>query len=1593
MMMVTAHAQRSTSSGSNSSTSTTTGGSRSRSSSSLRSVEGGTGAPAGSGGGGDCSDNDAYRHSSSSSSTIQSKNSTDRQLPYSRMTSYNKSNHLKDIMTMNSCNHLLTPSGGSPTGTHSSIDSTHGGGVGSTSGGSRKPKRTAALAASIATSVSTVKKPRLSSSSSSSSSKHRNDTGKGKNRYKDNPHNHNADDVDDNDIGDESSSHGCLDVKEESTDQDDVISIISGNSCEQPMPNELSAALAEENLQFEELAKQLPGPPDLNRTANKSLHSTHSLNFYKRSQRVFVQLISCSDVGLKQVPKCRACRHARVTYHNSPSNCINGVDDSDDDYSESKHALFNQDVNSSSNDDQNSYSDESRKVGQFKRPPPGRSSSSSVSEKNRKKERTTTEKLLKDNKRNVTHHSPSPVSVFCRFWGFRKLCYNNRGVLKIADFCRSTESDALERSLWEMYHPVSPFLSAYAARYILECAGGLFCRLLHQELTSLNGNNSNHIEFQKITSLSGRNGKSSNTNAVNKNDDNNNHNNNNGGGDNTNLIAWKKPVKGVREMCDVCDTTMFNTHWVCAKCGYSVCTDCLDESKLTNSSMNSDRKVNENGTVVEKSKSKHSRGRGGGPHGWASCTTTRQHHDPNRLLLTSLLPSGIIGRLIHRLHRIANYHQINLGCHCSASAAGSSASSSSTSSSESSGGGDVSLKSTKTLDVVRGDGVDRNSLDLLADIALKTDESNSTPTATTITSTTTTTTTTPSTTTHNSPNSTTTTTTTTNDTDVSTANRIIDSTTPPMMDNGGIKLVMNNDNKNNNHNKRISNIPSHNWIHSRNSTGQKSCQKMNELTNHHHNNNNTNSISNNGSDLHKDLDVVKSYQTKQVNHLHHLQQSHQHQNRHPAVLRLHHPDSPGVLLQFQSEWRHNHPLVISGCQRKFNQELWTPQSFSDDFGELKTTLVDCATGAEITRYCLKSFWDGFERHERRITSKDGRALCLKLKDWPTTDDFAELQPKRFSDLMSNLPMPDYTRRDGQLNLAARLASFFVCPDLGPKLYVAYGTVGSNAVSTTNLHVDIADAVNVMLCVGQPIDSSKDMLTNAENVLNTLKCSRVDNSYLDRTVSWLNRLKSCHNNNNNNNREFGFDDVPGALWHIFLPEDSVVLREFLSRVSEEETGSPVESGSDPIHDQLFYLDQSLLDRLYDYAGIQPCTIVQFLGDAVFIPAGAAHQVRNLNSCIKTAVDFVSPEHLPQCFQLLEEFRQLSPNHLNREDKLQIKNMLFHGIKDALSVLLTTNSNSNGSNENEVKCYKSLTMDSEHKLSQCTTTKIDGIDHRQDNVDNRPLPSSDMSDIKVNIKSEYLHNNNNNNNGNSNTNVMKSSNHNSRNGGNNGGGRTRGRPGGGGAAAAAGGGRSKAPSSSSDLINPPLAPPPPSAPHLHPQSFTSSSVSSMSSSCSSISNAFSSVFTPGIDNSLLTNSLNIPSRDSMCTASSPASLSSSSEKIMKSGDIIKPNNNNNLMITTHPSNNYDCDRIPPITTTTTNISSSTCSPSPSTTTLSSSPDILHIPASSSCFTSSSSSSLLPSLSCGSLSCQHHLQHQQHPHHCQQPQHQNGCTGHFS
>jgi lysine-specific demethylase 3 len=141
-------------------------------------------------------------------------------------------------------------------------------------------------------------------------------------------------------------------------------------------------------------------------------------------------------------------------------------------------------------------------------------------------------------------------------------------------------------------------------------------------------------------------------------------------------------------------------------------------------------------------------------------------------------------------------------------------------------------------------------------------------------------------------------------------------------------------------------------------------------------------------------------------------------------------------------------------------------------------------------------------------------------------------------------------------------------------------------------------------------------------------------------------------------------LPGAFWHIYNSKDSDKIRELLNCMAKEQ-GKESEANSDPIHDQSTYLNKTMRDRLFKEYDVKGCSFIQFDGDAVFIPAGAAHQVRNINDCIKVAEDFVSPENIGQCFNLTEEFRDLSGIHTNHEDKLQVKNLLYHTVKNILS----------------------------------------------------------------------------------------------------------------------------------------------------------------------------------------------------------------------------------------------------------------------------------------------------------------------------------------
>lgn len=94
---------------------------------------------------------------------------------------------------------------------------------------------------------------------------------------------------------------------------------------------------------------------------------------------------------------------------------------------------------------------------------------------------------------------------------------------------------------------------------------------------------------------------------------------------------------------------------------------------------------------------------------------------------------------------------------------------------------------------------------------------------------------------------------------------------------------------------------------------------------------------------------------------------------------------------------------------------------------------------------------------------------------------------------------------------------------------------------------------------------------------------------------------------------------------------------------------------PIHDQNIYIDKKMMKRYWCLAH----TLIQFLGDAIIIPSGAPRQVKNIKNCIKVALDlaFVSPQGIKEFIKLSEEFRKLTDDHTNHEDKLQVREYLF------------------------------------------------------------------------------------------------------------------------------------------------------------------------------------------------------------------------------------------------------------------------------------------------------------------------------------------------
>ena len=70
-------------------------------------------------------------------------------------------------------------------------------------------------------------------------------------------------------------------------------------------------------------------------------------------------------------------------------------------------------------------------------------------------------------------------------------------------------------------------------------------------------------------------------------------------------------------------------------------------------------------------------------------------------------------------------------------------------------------------------------------------------------------------------------------------------------------------------------------------------------------------------------------------------------------------------------------------------------------------------------------------------------------------------------------------REGVFNLAGYLPDYCLKPELGPKMYIAYGSALYSNKGSTNLHIDMSDAVNYLVYVGFPSDGNAE--ENAKEV--------------------------------------------------------------------------------------------------------------------------------------------------------------------------------------------------------------------------------------------------------------------------------------------------------------------------------------------------------------------------------------------------------------------------------------------------------------------------------------------------------------------------------
>ncbi|CAJ1936298.1 unnamed protein product [Sphenostylis stenocarpa] len=182
----------------------------------------------------------------------------------------------------------------------------------------------------------------------------------------------------------------------------------------------------------------------------------------------------------------------------------------------------------------------------------------------------------------------------------------------------------------------------------------------------------------------------------------------------------------------------------------------------------------------------------------------------------------------------------------------------------------------------------------------------------------------------------------------------------------------------------------------------------------------------------------------------------------PAVLDI----SGENFEHFQKHWGKGHPIVVRDVLQNTSNLSWDPlimfctyleQSITR-YENNKNILESCLDWWEVEINIRQYFSGSVKRRPQRNTWHE----MLKLNGWLSSQIFKEQFPAHFAEVIDALPVQEYMHPlSGLLNLAANLPHRSAKHDIGPYVYISYGSTDKETDSVTTLCYDSYDVVNIM----------------------------------------------------------------------------------------------------------------------------------------------------------------------------------------------------------------------------------------------------------------------------------------------------------------------------------------------------------------------------------------------------------------------------------------------------------------------------------------------------------------------------------------------------